>query len=116
MKRFLILFLALSFIIWILPLGYFIKPSQEKFVCDGQRAMCMCCMMGHKAADKPMEAGIALKAASSASKEGSSSGNYFVSAKPTVILKLHLASVFDNQFLCYKNPFFASIDYVPKAI
>ena len=115
MKRFLLLFLLFGFLLWILPLGYFIKPSQEHLVCDGQRAFCMCCMMKPKVADKAMEAGVSLKAGTSTGKESSSGGgNYFVSTKPIVMINLHLASVIENPFLAYKNPFLASVDYVPK--
>lgn len=37
-------FVSLTIFLWILPLGNFIKPSQEKVVCDGQRAFHMCSM------------------------------------------------------------------------
>ena len=117
MKKLLDTFLVISFILWILPLGYFIKPSQEKLACDGQRAICMCfCMMGHRSPDKAMEAGMALKAASPSGKENSSggAGNYFVSATPAFALNVKLASILENQYLCYKNPFLAAIEYVPK--
>src|SRR4051812_38537549 len=30
------------FFIWILPLGAFINPANEKLACDGQRAICLC--------------------------------------------------------------------------
>jgi len=85
-------------------------------VCDGQRAFCMCCLMKPKAVDKAMEAGVSLKSGGSSNKENSSggAGNYFVSFKPTVILNAHAAFIFENQFLAYKNPFLASIEYVPK--
>jgi hypothetical protein len=116
MKRLLASFLVISFIVWILPLGYFIKPSQQKLACDGQRAMCMCYAMGHKSPDKAMEAGISLKAGSSTNKENSSGGggNYFVSAKPVVALNLQSVSVFEYQFLSYNSPFLAALEYVPK--
>ena len=114
MKRLLALFLLIGFVCWIMPLGYFIKPSQEKTVCDGQRAMCMCSvMMGHKAVDKAM-AGISLKAASANKENSSSAGNYFVSVKSVQALNLPSASLFENQSLAYKNPFLASLEYVPK--
>jgi len=113
MKKWLVLFLAVSFILWILPLGVFIKPSQEKIVCDGLRAMCMC-TMGHRSADKVMEPGISLKAASQSKENSSGGGNYFVSAKPVVIFNLRLASIVGNQFFLYKNPFLATLEYVPK--
>ena len=116
MKKLLIFFLAVSFILWILPLGVFIKPSLQKLACDGQRAMCMChVMMKADSSDKAMEPAIALKAGTSTNKENSSgASNYFVSAKPAVILNLHSASFFENQFLSYKNPFLATLEYVPK--
>ena len=116
MKKLLSFFLMVSFILWILPLGVFIKPSQQKIACDGQRAICMCHAFVPKSMGKAMEPGIALKAGSSTSKENSSGGggNYFVSAKPPVVLNLQLASIFENQHLCYKNPFLAALEYVPK--
>jgi hypothetical protein len=116
MNKLLSSFLVISFILWILPLGIFVKPSQEKLACDGQRAICMCHALVLKESDKAMEAGINLKAGSSTNKENSSAGagNYFVSAKPKVILNLHATSFFENQYHCYKNPFLASLEYVPK--
>lgn len=42
MQRTLSLTVLAIFFIWILPLGAFIKPSQEKKVCNGQRAICLC--------------------------------------------------------------------------
>lgn len=46
-------FLSLCMFLWVLPLGNFIKSSQEKEACGGGRAMHMCTMgMGApKAAD-----------------------------------------------------------------
>jgi hypothetical protein len=116
MKNLLASFLLVSFILWILPLGYFITSSQEKFACDGQRAICMCHAMILKSSDKAIESGIVLKAGSSTNKENSSGGgsSYFVSAKSTVTLNLNSASILENQFLSYKSPFLAALEYVPK--
>jgi hypothetical protein len=116
MKRILISFLVIGFILWILPLGYFIKPSRQALACDGQRAVCMCRVMMPKSSDKAMESGLALKAGSSANKENSSGGgaNYFVSAKPAVNIHLRSASIFEDQYFSYNNPFLAAVDYVPK--
>lgn len=45
---------ALLFFIWILPLGVFIKPAQEKFACNGQRAICLCShLMAKKSSSQP---------------------------------------------------------------
>jgi hypothetical protein len=115
MKRTLALFLALSFILWILPLGYFIKPSQQKIACDGQRAMCMCHAFIPKMTDKAMEAGLVIKSAPGTNHENPSGGsNYSVSAKPALALNLKFPSFFEDRYFCYKNPFLASLDYVPK--
>jgi hypothetical protein len=116
MKRILLSFLFISFILWILPLGVFIKPSQQELACDGQRAICMCHVMMPKSSDKAMEAGMALKAGSSTNKENSSGGggNYFVSSKPMITLNLHAASVFDDQHLSYMSPFLVTLENVPK--
>ena len=113
MKKILSLLLLISFILWILPLGYFIKPSQEKLACDGMRAMCMC-SLGHKAPNKDMVAGINLQAAIPNKDNSSGGGNVFDSIKPVLALNLHSASIFDNQYLAYKNPFLNSIEYVTK--
>jgi hypothetical protein len=115
MKRPLALFLIISFILWILPLGVFIRSSLEKFACDGQRAICMCRALVPKSSGQAMEPGTALKAGASASKENPSGGaNYFVSTKPTAVLDLHFASIFEDQHLCYKSPYLAALEYVPK--
>ena len=115
MKRLIVSFLLAGFILWILPLGFFIKPSQQNLACDGQRAMCMCHIMIPKSLDKAMDAGINLKTAS-ANNENSSGGgaNYFVSSKPVIVLHAPLASFFENQHLSYNNPCLAALEYVPK--
>ena len=115
MKRIFPLFLLISFILWILPLGVFIKPSLEKLACDGQRAMCMCRVMMPKSSGKPMEAGMVLKTVPAQAKENSSpAGNYFLSNRPTIILNLSSVLLFENPHLFYKNPTLALLDQVPK--
>lgn len=114
MQRAVSSFVAVLFLIWILPLGVFIKPSQEKVACDGQRAMCMCHAFIPKVSDKAMEPGINLRAGASTNKENPSAGNYFISVKPAAILSSHLASLFQNQLIPYRSPFLASLEHVPK--
>jgi hypothetical protein len=115
MKRSLASFLLVGFILWILPLGFFIKPSQQTLACDGQRAVCMCHVMMPKSSDKAIDSGVVLKAGSSTSKENSSGGgNYFVSARPAVNLNLKSASIFENRYFSYKSPFLAALEYIPK--
>jgi len=114
MRRFFALLTVILFFIWLLPLGIFIKPSQEKIVCDGQRAICMCHAFIPKASTNVVEPGINLKAGTSSNKENSSAGNYFVSAKPVIIPNVHLMSLYQNQFFPYENPFLVSLEHVPK--
>lgn len=115
MKRALILFLVASFVLWVLPLGDFIKPSLKNLACDGQRAICMCHALVVKSSDKAMEPGIALKAGTAPNKQSTSGGgsNYLVSAKP-VIAGLPITSLFENQYFSYKSPYLAALEYVPK--
>lgn len=43
-KRIEALIVCFSVIVWLLPLGVFIKPSEEKVACGGKRALHMCTM------------------------------------------------------------------------
>ena len=45
MKKIFSIFLTLTLFAWMMPLGAFIKPTQEKTACDGQRPFHMCSMM-----------------------------------------------------------------------
>jgi hypothetical protein len=115
MKKVLPLILLICFILWIAPLGFFIKPSQQKLACDGQRAFCMCHVMMTKSSDHAMETGIALKEGSSTNKENSSGGgNDFISSRPTVALTFPSTLFLINQHPCYISPFLASLEHVPK--
>ena len=51
-----------AFFLWIVPLGVFIRPSQEGKTCGGKRAFHMCHMGGAKAASTPAPAGPAVSA------------------------------------------------------
>ncbi len=42
MKHFVGFFTIALFFLWLLPLGIFIKPAQEKIACGGKRAICLC--------------------------------------------------------------------------
>ena len=42
MKRFIGILTSILFVVWLLPLGVFIAPSEEKIVCGGKRAICLC--------------------------------------------------------------------------
>ena len=53
MFKFTTLFLTITLCFWFLPLGSFIKPSQEKTACGGKRAFHMCSMMAGKVNPNP---------------------------------------------------------------
>lgn len=109
----------LLFFIWILPLGFFIKPSQEASACGGQRAVCLCSHTDAKAA-KAKVAGFGFQqGGASANKEAASSGggagHYYLAfhqmtAKVALILEHR-----HDLLLSYRNPSLSVTDHVPKA-
>jgi hypothetical protein len=112
-KKIFISILAFSFTLWIMPLGIFIKPSQQKLACDGQRAICMCHAFIPKA-DISIDSGVMLKAGSPTNNASSSAGNYFVSTKPLLVLQARTGFLFESPHFCYKSPFIISLEHVPK--
>jgi hypothetical protein len=68
MKRVLSAAAACAVFVWILPLGVFIRPSQEGAACHGKRAFHMCAMARGKA-DLARSGGVAFTAASGLEKE-----------------------------------------------
>jgi len=113
MKNSLTIFIVSTFLLWILPLGFFIQPSQEKTACDGQRAMCMC-RLGAPKADKPVMAGININAASAHKDNSSSASNYFVSPKAIILAHLSVNPLGANQFLPFTSLFILPLEHVPK--
>ena len=117
MKKALLSFIVIAFFIWLLPLGVFIKPSQEKTACGGQRAICMCQVQMTKSQSKPLE-GISLKGGSNQKNENASAkgggSNYFTIALFKGQQDLVLARLFENESLRYTNPYSASFEHVPK--
>jgi len=114
-RRLILSLTVVLFLIWILPLGYFIKPSQEKIACDGQRGICMCCCHIFK---KVSPGKVMLSCSTQGtSKEASSSGgasNYFLST-------VFVTPVFDLRSSQWGSPiqfpslfFIRSIESVPK--
>jgi hypothetical protein len=106
------------FFIWLLPLGVFIKPTQEKLACGGKRAVCMCSATDPKSSQKPIE-GIQFKANNAASqKEAPSSGgagHYFLAMDLAADLKVSLAMSQKTIQLSYQNPSLGALEHVPKA-
>lgn len=85
MRHFANIVVIVIFLVWILPLGIFIKPEKEEKACNGQRAICMCSKMKARMAKmaKMAEAGF-LQAGTNVNKEKNSSSmspDYLVSLK-----------------------------------
>lgn len=117
MRYFVSVLTALLFFIWILPLGIFIKPSQEKVVCNGQRAICLCSHLIAKQEAK--NAGKAIyKVSGTAQKEqngpGGSSHHFLVVQKKNQINR-QLSSYHQQQSFPYSFLVIRSIEHVPKA-
>lgn len=88
MKRFIASFLTLCIFFWILPLGNFIKPVQEKTACGGGRAMHMCTMgMGKVHTDTDRSSKISFNNASSLDKDPRSASS---GASNDVLLNLQV--------------------------
>ncbi len=117
MRRFIGFLTVLLFFIWILPLGIFIKPSQEKVACDGQRAICLCSHLIAKQEAK--NAGKTIyKGSGAAQKEqngpGGSSHHFLVAQKKNQINR-QLSLYHQQQSFLYSLLVVRSIEHVPKA-
>ena len=117
MRRLILSLTVVLFFVWLLPLGIFIKPSQEKVACDGQRAICMCCChMFKKTSNSPGKVMLS-GATQGTSKEAPSSGgasNYFLSSvfmNPTINL---WSSQWRSSTQFPTLPFIRSIESVPR--
>lgn len=42
MSRWIALLVLIIFVTWIIPLGAFVTAAQEKKICNGRRAVCLC--------------------------------------------------------------------------
>lgn len=78
MRKFVSSLSVITILVWVLPLGVFIKPSQEKTVCGGKRAFHMCHMAKASATSQNESTKITLNTAGQSGQEkekGGSSGN-----------------------------------------
>ena len=108
---------AMMFFIWILPLGVFIKLSQERTVCDGQRAMCMCHAMVIK--EKSNGSGKPILVHNSGSnKEAASSGggvNQFLAYLTINSMNDQISKHFESPEHFSSLLLVRNIEHVPKA-
>ncbi len=108
------------FCLWILPLGVFIKPSQEGTACGGKRAFHMCSMEMGKARPTESSQKISFTNASGSGQQGKSSTG--TSGDDFVIVNQGRSSLEDNlrhydfSLLFAYSYFRDSIDPPPKAL
>ena len=107
---------ALLFLIWILPLGIFFKPSQEQIACNGQRAICLCSHLMAKQEAKNVGKTI-YKGSGSSQKEQNGSGgssNQFLLTQKKNQSNNQISLYHRQQSILYSLLVVRSIDHVPK--
>ncbi len=118
MRKIVLSITALLFLIWILPLGIFIKPSQEKLACNGQRAICLCSHLMAKQLAKTTGKPIYKGGGTTEQKEHSAPGgssHYFSVAQKKNQINKHFSFYHQQQSCLYSLLVARSIDHVPKA-
>lgn len=105
------------FFIWILPLGFFIKPAQEAKACGGQRAICLCSKTEAKVKTSAASAYGFQKSGVSANKEAGSSGgggHYYLALRHLTAKVLTAFEYSEAVLLSYRNPSLSILEHVPK--
>ncbi len=114
MRRILSSIIIIMFLIWLFPLGVFIKPNDEKKVCGGQRAICLCshAAKGQTAAAKKMILGYT----ASSEKETSSSGSNtnFLTVDFKTINAIASSKLINHTPNLYSLIVCKSVEHVPK--
>lgn len=118
MRNVVLLSVAFSFFIWILPLGVFIKPAQEKLACDGQRAVCMCSHgmsqpLVHKAGETIYQSPGGFTTKEHHNPGGGS--NQFLLAQNIDLLSRQEGGFFLEGSFLFTSTVFPLIEHVPKA-
>lgn len=104
-----------------MPLGVFIKPSQEKMACDGKRAFHMCSMMSSDAAahvDKSGRVAFANQASGleKHAKAQSAGGDEFLPAVEVHENSLSGSFLSDQEFLTPDFSYILRIDRPPQVL
>ena len=118
LKRLTALSVISLFSFWLIPLGSFIKPSQEKTACGGQRAVCCCSVMKSELNGKTMEPP-AIQGSANNLKEtnspGGNAGHYYLATDPHALESLLMGTFELSMKFYYQSPLLGSIEHVPKA-
>ncbi len=118
MKRILISILVCIFSLWLMPLTAFVKPSQDKLICDGQRAICLCRHQGGEGKIKPQQQMAAFQSSSTETQKESSGGMSprFLTRQmfSDALLPVRQFVLSEYRFL-YSFRFVPAFEHVPKA-
>ncbi len=108
--------ILLCFFIWILPLGAFIRVTDEQEVCGGQRAICLC--SHHLAKNKSSSHGkVVIVNPGGVNKEAGSAGgpgHDFLLENRKDIANSSISNYFEKIPNLYNLLISKSIDHVPK--
>lgn len=110
MSRLKSIFILIAFVLWIVPLGAFIRASDEKKVCGGQRAICLC--KGQPG--NPKKLAIAHSAGTQKENASSANSSHFLAANFRNIHPLLSAKLNDYTPNHYVLTICESIEHVPK--
>jgi len=111
--------LVVCVFVWILPLGAFIKPSQEKTACGGNRAFHMCTMAMSQTQKNPGPQKISFTSASGVektNKSASSSGdNGFTNGSNSAKIQDSASKLVELDLILPRQLFFPVPAPIPKA-
>jgi hypothetical protein len=114
MKRFLSFCISFVFFVWILPLGIFVRPSQEKEFCSGARAICLCTHLVAKVKDKGLMKKLISQSSAPVKEEGQGYSHHFLLSQIESLLKSPTIASTNLQRIAYKLLLVRSLDPVPK--
>lgn len=116
MSRASALFTLTVFFVWILPLGVFIKPWQEKAACGGQRAICLCSNLINKSEGKAAPVNTLRAVPPTQQKEsGAGASSEFLPDRFSYALSASVFRLLMNDAFLYAFRFSALIEHVPRA-
>ena len=111
---------TLIFFVWLLPLGAFIQPSQEKKVCGGLRAICLCAPVsqlekssGHARTMHLVRTGVTQESPSTSPAGGGGENFLFPTARALPHPPLTEVAFSQREFL-YSLLLLKNIEHVPK--
>lgn len=114
MKKIVSVFSTIAVFFWMMPLGGFIKPSQEKAACGGQRPFHMCSMMSQKAAKADGKVSFKNNSSERESKSQRSGADDFFLITDSEKKEENFSKFFKQGLFFYPKDFFHTPSPVPK--